>query len=35
MKAVFNSPMAADGVSGERCCWLETGDIVGGLAVLG
>ena len=32
VKAVFNAPMAADGAGGERCCWLETGDIVGSLA---
>ncbi len=32
VKAVFDSPMAADGVGGEGCCRLEAGDIVGGLA---
>ncbi len=32
VKAVFDAPMAANGVGGERRCRLEAGDIVGGLA---
>ena len=32
VKAVFNAPMAADGVGSERRCRLEAGDIVGSLA---